>query len=318
MQVSPELVEITASGAPASKWQQPFDAAMTDVFQVQSDIATKVAQALGVALGARRGEAALREAHAEPRRLRRLPQGRGGVERHGARRDPPSLRKALGFYEQAVALDPELRAGLGESRVRPTRCSTANSTSRRPSSPSALGRPRRRPSRWRQTGRRDTWRSANYQRLVVCDFDARARAVREGAAARARKRGPPARDRRSPSRRLGRWDAAAGAPPAGAAPGSPIVWRLRRLGERCSSSAPLSRGPRGARRAAWPSRPTNLASIENKAMTFLGEGDLAGARAVARGRAEGRRADGARGLRGATTGISSGFSTTSSGSCSCG
>ena len=52
VQVSPELVEIRASGAPASRWQQPFDAAITDVFQVQSDIATKVAQALGGALAA--------------------------------------------------------------------------------------------------------------------------------------------------------------------------------------------------------------------------------------------------------------------------
>ena len=49
--VSPELVEVRESGAPASKWQQPFDAAVTDIFQVQSDIATRVAQALGVALG---------------------------------------------------------------------------------------------------------------------------------------------------------------------------------------------------------------------------------------------------------------------------
>ncbi len=49
--VTPELIEIRDSGAPASKWQQPFDASLTDVFQVQSDIASKVAQALGVALG---------------------------------------------------------------------------------------------------------------------------------------------------------------------------------------------------------------------------------------------------------------------------
>ena len=78
--VSPELVDVTRPDAPTSKWQQPFDAAITDVFQVQSEIATKVAQALGGALGARRGEAAFREAHAEPRRLRRLPEGRGDPE----------------------------------------------------------------------------------------------------------------------------------------------------------------------------------------------------------------------------------------------
>ena len=33
------------------EWEQPFDAALTDVFQVQADIAGKVASALDVALG---------------------------------------------------------------------------------------------------------------------------------------------------------------------------------------------------------------------------------------------------------------------------
>jgi TolB-like protein/Flp pilus assembly protein TadD len=51
VQVSPELVQVNESRAPASRWQQPFDAELTDIFQVQSDIATQVAQALGVALG---------------------------------------------------------------------------------------------------------------------------------------------------------------------------------------------------------------------------------------------------------------------------
>ncbi|HSE64868.1 MAG TPA: serine/threonine-protein kinase, partial [Thermoanaerobaculia bacterium] len=50
--VSPELVDVTQRNAPTSRWQQAFDASLTDVFQVQSDIATRVAQALGVALGA--------------------------------------------------------------------------------------------------------------------------------------------------------------------------------------------------------------------------------------------------------------------------
>jgi serine/threonine-protein kinase len=49
VQVSPELVELP-SGTTA--WQQPFDASLTDVFQVQADVASQVAKALGVALGA--------------------------------------------------------------------------------------------------------------------------------------------------------------------------------------------------------------------------------------------------------------------------
>ena len=105
VQVSPELVEIRASGAPASKWQQPFDAAITDVFQVQSDIATKVAQALGGALAV----------HEQTRLSEKPTQNvaaydaylKGEEAANGlAAGDPPSLRKALGFYEQAVALDP--------------------------------------------------------------------------------------------------------------------------------------------------------------------------------------------------------------------
>ena len=52
VRVSPELVEIVPGGAPTTKWQQTFDAPLTDVFQVQGDIAGKVASALDVALGA--------------------------------------------------------------------------------------------------------------------------------------------------------------------------------------------------------------------------------------------------------------------------
>jgi eukaryotic-like serine/threonine-protein kinase len=47
VQVSPELIDV---GTAADKWQQPFDAPLTDVFQVQGDIASKVAQSLQVAL----------------------------------------------------------------------------------------------------------------------------------------------------------------------------------------------------------------------------------------------------------------------------
>jgi TolB-like protein len=41
VQVSPELVQVATA---STKWQQPFDAALTDVFQVQADIAGRVAE----------------------------------------------------------------------------------------------------------------------------------------------------------------------------------------------------------------------------------------------------------------------------------
>jgi TolB-like protein/Flp pilus assembly protein TadD len=48
--VSPELVEVIPGRAPRTRWNQPFDAALTDVFGVQSDIANRVTTALDVAL----------------------------------------------------------------------------------------------------------------------------------------------------------------------------------------------------------------------------------------------------------------------------
>ncbi len=113
VEVSPELVEVSGGPAPTSRWQQPFDAALTDVFQVQSDIASRVAQALGVALGA-----------SEEKRLSEKPTGnlaaydaflKGEEASRGMGvNDPPSLRKALGFYEQAVALDPGFAVGWAQ------------------------------------------------------------------------------------------------------------------------------------------------------------------------------------------------------------
>ena len=48
VRVSPELVQVSTA---STKWQAPFDAPLTDVFQVQADVAARVAEALGLALG---------------------------------------------------------------------------------------------------------------------------------------------------------------------------------------------------------------------------------------------------------------------------
>jgi serine/threonine-protein kinase len=51
VEVSPELVDLGDPDAPTTRWQQPLDAALTDVFQTQAEIAGRVAEALGVTLG---------------------------------------------------------------------------------------------------------------------------------------------------------------------------------------------------------------------------------------------------------------------------
>ncbi|HLQ22067.1 MAG TPA: serine/threonine-protein kinase, partial [Gemmatimonadales bacterium] len=52
VRVSPELIRVTPGAAPTTKWAQPFDAPLTDVFEMQADIAGRVTQSLNLALGA--------------------------------------------------------------------------------------------------------------------------------------------------------------------------------------------------------------------------------------------------------------------------
>ena len=105
VQVSPELVEVTGSGAPASRWQQSFDAELTDVFRVQSDIATRVAQALGVALGALAERRLLERPTQDVDAYDAFLRGEAASNSLGVT-DPPSLRRAIALYEEAVELDP--------------------------------------------------------------------------------------------------------------------------------------------------------------------------------------------------------------------
>jgi serine/threonine-protein kinase len=98
VQVRPELVEVGRTGPPSSRWEQPFDAALTDVFQVQADIASRVAEALGVALGTE-----------EQRQLSQRPTDdlaaydaflQGEAAAHAlAAEDLPSFRRAATFYQ---------------------------------------------------------------------------------------------------------------------------------------------------------------------------------------------------------------------------
>ncbi len=99
--VSPELIDVSSG---ASKWQQPFDAALSDVFQVQADIAGRVAQALNLALETPKQEQLAERptenlaAYDAFLKGEEVAQGIWGTT-------PATLRRAAGYYEQAVALD---------------------------------------------------------------------------------------------------------------------------------------------------------------------------------------------------------------------
>jgi eukaryotic-like serine/threonine-protein kinase len=101
VRVSPELVQTSTA---STRWQQPFDASLTDVFQVQADVASRVAQALDVALGAGEKEAMAGRPTANLSAYDLYLQGNeaaGGFDAVA----PVRLRRAIDFYERAVALD---------------------------------------------------------------------------------------------------------------------------------------------------------------------------------------------------------------------
>jgi serine/threonine-protein kinase len=101
VRVSPELVDV-AKGA--TQWQQAFDASLTDVFQVQGDIAGKVAAALNVALS--EGEQAQLGARPTENLAAYDAYLRGNEIAAGfTQTNTLEIRRALGQYERAVALD---------------------------------------------------------------------------------------------------------------------------------------------------------------------------------------------------------------------
>ena len=274
VQVSPELVEVTDSGAPTSKWQQPFDAALTDVFQVQSEIASRVAEALGAALG-----------EGEEKRLSERPtqslaaydaflKGEEVLNTRGT--DPASLRKMLALYEQAVALDPDF--ALAWAKVARTNALIYNSTLPTPelaertrqAAEKAIALAPNRPEGYGALG--------VYEFLVASDLN---RALELQTRARLLAPGDTASllSTALVEASLGRWDAAVAhlrqaerLDPRDVSIKDRLGFTLLGLRRYPEARQALDRGLALA--------PANLSLIQSKAMTFLSQGDLAGARAV--------------------------------------
>ena len=275
VQVNPELVEIKSDSPPATKWQQPFNASLTDVFQVQSDIASKVAGALGLALAAGQTQQLSEKPTANIAAYDAFLKGEE-ASAATSRTDPTSLRKSLSFYEQAVALDPSFAlawskisvvAALLYGNAVPTPEMGERS---REAAEKAIALAPRQPDGYRALG--------GYYRLVPGDL-ARAQQEFEKALKIAPSRPDLLRSIAFIEASLGQWDEALDHAQQSARldPRAPsqiladTLLRLRRTREaREESERVLALGP------------MNLNFNERVAMTYLSEGDLEGARAVLR------------------------------------
>ncbi len=99
VRVSPELIDVNSA---SDKWAQPFDAPLTDVFQVQGDIAGKVAQSLQVALT----PAAQQTLASRPTSdLLAYDAYLRGVAIAEQGNSPQLLHRAIGAFREAVARD---------------------------------------------------------------------------------------------------------------------------------------------------------------------------------------------------------------------
>jgi serine/threonine-protein kinase len=106
--VRPELVDAVGG---VTRWQQPFDAPLTDVFRVQADVASRVAEALGVALGAVERQ---RLAEQPTSNLEAYAHYLRGRELDSGDRTPEALRGAAAEYRAAVQLDSTFAAAWAE------------------------------------------------------------------------------------------------------------------------------------------------------------------------------------------------------------
>ena len=101
VRVTPELVEVRPGQTPRTRWGEQFDAGITDVFQVQAEIAGKVVSALDVALA----DSVRDEIVARPTRSVAAYDAFLKGEAAAASGTPADQRRAITYYQDAIRLD---------------------------------------------------------------------------------------------------------------------------------------------------------------------------------------------------------------------
>ena len=274
IRVTPELVEIAGGAAPTTRWQETFDADLTDVFRVQGEIATRVASALEVVLSGReRGRVEARPTHdldAYDAYLRAQEIERGGS-------DPATQRRAEAQYERAVGLDPQF--ALAWARLSSIRSSLYVNAAPTPELAAAARQAAERALAL-DPGLAAAHRALGFLHRLVSKDPARALAAFSDGLALAPDDAGLLAAAALAERGLGRWNQAL-AHLERARELDPRSWRtnleigivlvyLRRSAEaRAAFDHGLTLAPQA------------LGLLEEKAMSHLQEGDLAGARAVA-------------------------------------
>jgi TolB-like protein/Flp pilus assembly protein TadD len=276
VEVSPELVQASPGRPPTTKWQQPFEAAMTDVFRVQGDIAGQVASALNLALAPDQKETLTEK---PTQNLAAYDAYLKGEASQGLMLiSPPALRSAINHYEQAVALDSGFALAWAKLsmahtayyyNVTPT---PAGAEAARQAAERTVALAPELPESQRALG--------SYYASVRNENDKALAAFERGL-----KLTPDNAELLTAAalsqQNMGRWDEAVKHLERSRALDPRYIVTERRLSQ---SLLRLRRYPEALASAdrGLALAPDNLDLIENKAMVYLAQGDLPGARAVIR------------------------------------
>jgi serine/threonine-protein kinase len=104
VQVSPELIRANTG---STTWQEPFDATLADVFQMQADVASRVAGALGVVLGTGERRALTSRPTDNLAAYDAFLRGERDLPEWGS----DAVRRAIAAYTEAVRLDSAFALG---------------------------------------------------------------------------------------------------------------------------------------------------------------------------------------------------------------
>jgi serine/threonine-protein kinase len=273
VRVSPELVQVSEGSAPTTRWQRAFEASMTDVFQVQADIAARVAEALNLALA----DSTQQQLAVKPTsNLAAYDAYLRGVELLNRGGNPVSLPRAVQQFQQAVALDSTFApawAKLSEATSylavisAPTPALARQSLS---AANRALALAPGLPEGHLALG--------DHYRRIEADYERALKSYQAGE----RPGAPNAdllRGQGQAEEALGRWDAALdherqayALDPRSSATASVLSASLRRAGRYPEALEAANR--------AVALAPTNLQVLLDKVMVYLVQGDLASARAL--------------------------------------
>jgi serine/threonine-protein kinase len=277
VRVRPELVAVDGGRAPRTRWGEQFDVAVTDVFDMQTDIAERVAVRLDLALA---DSVSRRIAVPPTASLQAYDAYLRGLhldeEQYAA--DPATVRRAIRYFEQAVALDSTF--ALAWARLAGSRAWLYGNTM-----------PTREVMDQAQAAAERAFKLApasaavraalGFYYGIVAHDNRRARAEYQLALVTEPEDAVTLRRLATVEQSLGEWDSAlvharlaSRLDPRSIGSAIRLAWILRVLRRTGEARAIMDRTLARA--------PTNLVAVEERALDDIAEGNLAGARAVLR------------------------------------